>query len=155
MKRILLAVVLVAVATAPSVQATSRGEARAARDACFDPFEWASTGTTGIKACEKMAGCEVCAAESGAAYGLCTAYCEAMECDEAEPKASETACLKVKDEYIQVTGNPELPCEAAGGPQGGSCWSFVTCLDCLHEGLDCDLCVVDLEDLGCTNVCSP
>ena len=46
----------------------------------------------------------VCDAESGAAYGLCNAYCEAMDCDESDPQASDVACLKVMDRYIQITG---------------------------------------------------
>src|SRR6188472_1486691 len=29
----------------------------------------------------------VCDAETGAAYGLCTAYCEAMDCESADPRA--------------------------------------------------------------------
>jgi len=33
----------------------------------------------------------VCDHESGAAFGLCNAYCEAMDCDSANPQASATA----------------------------------------------------------------
>ena len=54
---------------------------------------------------------EACANETGAAYGLCNAYCEAMDCD-GEPEASATACSKVQDKYTQITGH-DLPCEAA------------------------------------------
>ena len=57
---------------------------------------------------------EACANETGAAYGLCNAYCEAMDCD-GEPEASATACSKVQDKYTQITGHG-LPCGAADCP---------------------------------------
>ncbi|HET9228866.1 MAG TPA: hypothetical protein VFR31_19460 [Thermoanaerobaculia bacterium] len=57
---------------------------------------------------------EACANENGAAYGLCNAYCEAMDCD-GEPEASATACSKVQDKYTQITGHG-LPCEVADCP---------------------------------------
>ncbi|MGD2063691.1 MAG: hypothetical protein PVF51_08940 [Nitrospirota bacterium] len=47
---------------------------------------------------------DVCASETGAAYGLCTAYCEAMDCDGVEPNANETACGKVYDNFVDRTG---------------------------------------------------
>ncbi len=60
----------------------------------------------------------VCDGETGAAYGLCNAYCEAMDCELAndsdpltEPHASATACTKVRDKFTNITGN-DLPCEA-------------------------------------------
>ena len=40
----------------------------------------------------------------GAAYGLCNAYCEAMDCD-GEPQASEKACEKVLVNYVKITGD--------------------------------------------------
>jgi len=53
---------------------------------------------------------EVCDVEVGAAYGLCTAYCEAMDCDSYEPKASEKACARVKANYEKKTGEVP-PCD--------------------------------------------
>lgn len=53
----------------------------------------------------------VCDSQIGAAYGLCTAYCEAMDCDSAAPQASPTACSRVRGNYERITGQP-LPCEA-------------------------------------------
>ncbi len=65
---------------------------------------------------------EDCALESGAAFGLCNAYCEAMDCDcptadnpECEPQASDRACTRVRDRFLQVTGR-ELPCDVAVDP---------------------------------------
>jgi len=52
----------------------------------------------------------VCDAETGAAYGLCTAYCEAMDCESADPHASATACGQVRSRFQKITGR-DLPCE--------------------------------------------
>jgi hypothetical protein len=52
----------------------------------------------------------VCDSESGSAYGLCTAYCEAMDCDYEQTSAAEMACLKVRDRFVQQTGR-DVPCE--------------------------------------------
>ena len=64
---------------------------------------------------------DVCDMESGAAFGLCNAYCEAMDCDLANdddpntaPAASTLACLKVYDNFMQLRGTAP-PCEAALG----------------------------------------
>ena len=56
----------------------------------------------------------VCAGESGAAFGLCNAYCEAMDCDSLDPLASERACNRVEDKFINITGR-DLPCIADFG----------------------------------------
>ena len=59
----------------------------------------------------------VCDMETGAAYGLCNAYCEAMDCELAndsnpgtEPKASDIACSKVRTKFQNVAGR-DVPCE--------------------------------------------
>jgi hypothetical protein len=52
----------------------------------------------------------VCDGESGAAYGLCNAYCEAMDCESADPHASATACNKVGSKFLSITGRA-VPCE--------------------------------------------
>lgn len=54
----------------------------------------------------------VCDDQSGAAYGLCTAYCEAMDCDSPAPHASATACSRVGSKFLQFTGNP-VPCDVS------------------------------------------
>jgi hypothetical protein len=51
----------------------------------------------------------VCDAESGAAYGLCNAYCQAMDCDSGTPNASEAACQKVANKFAQIAGRA-VPC---------------------------------------------
>ena len=50
-----------------------------------------------------------CEEESGAAYGLCNAYCEAMDCDSEQSSASDKACQKVQDRFMLKTGR-DLPC---------------------------------------------
>ncbi len=54
----------------------------------------------------------VCDAETGAAYGLCNAYCEAMDCESEAPSASATACDKVSTKFQTITGHA-LPCEVS------------------------------------------
>lgn len=59
----------------------------------------------------------VCDAQTGAAYGLCTAYCEAMDCDSPAPQASPTACSRVQQNFLRITGQPLpclIPCPCAG-----------------------------------------
>jgi hypothetical protein len=51
----------------------------------------------------------VCDGETGAAYGLCTAYCEAMDCDDPNVEAAPTACAAVRSNFMRKTGR-ELPC---------------------------------------------
>ncbi len=55
---------------------------------------------------------------SGGAWGLCNAYCEAMDChcfldDTCVPNASQNACDKVKERYTAKAGSVPLPCEQA------------------------------------------
>ena len=54
----------------------------------------------------------VCDLESGAAFGLCNAYCEAMDCDSESPNANEKACTNVKAKYTKLTGGT-LPCDVS------------------------------------------
>jgi hypothetical protein len=47
----------------------------------------------------------ICDNLTGAAYGLCTAYCEAMDCESPDPHASATACSRVGDHFQRITGS--------------------------------------------------
>jgi hypothetical protein len=51
----------------------------------------------------------VCDHETGAAFGLCNAYCEAMDCDSPNHRASVGACNSVRRNFERKTGRP-LPC---------------------------------------------
>lgn len=53
----------------------------------------------------------VCESESGAAYGLCVSYCEAMDCDGDDPLASDEACESVARNFKKLSGEESLPCE--------------------------------------------
>jgi len=57
-----------------------------------------------------------CDEVSGAAYGLCTAYCEIMDCDASHggPNASDSACQRLSDNFNRITGEG-LPCEETCG----------------------------------------
>jgi hypothetical protein len=46
---------------------------------------------------------------TGKVEGLCTAYCEAMDCDDADPQASEPACGRVFDNIIDALGGTPFP----------------------------------------------
>jgi hypothetical protein len=51
----------------------------------------------------------VCDNETGAAYGLCNAYCEAMDCTDPNQRASDQGCESVRENFERKTGRP-LPC---------------------------------------------
>lgn len=51
----------------------------------------------------------VCDSFTGAAFGLCNAGCEAMDCGDPGQSASETACDKVNAKFMKITGS-DLPC---------------------------------------------
>jgi len=58
----------------------------------------------------------VCDGEVGAAFGLCNAFCEAMDCDSDSPRASEQACDRVAATFTKLTGRDRLPCEQSMCP---------------------------------------
>lgn len=64
-----------------------------------------------------------CGNETGAAYGLCNAYCDAMDCDSDNPSASATACEKVRTRFQNVAGR-DLPCEVPDCPCNDPSVSF-------------------------------
>jgi hypothetical protein len=47
--------------------------------------------------------------ETGAAFGLCNAYCEAMDCTDPNQRASNRGCESVRENFEKHTGRP-LPC---------------------------------------------
>jgi hypothetical protein len=95
----------------------------------------------------------VCDMETGAAFGWCNAYCEAMDCELAndgdpltEPNASATACSKVRTKFQQQTGR-DMPCEVScpctDNPEMFPVWSFylageLTAFECAQDGQFCD-----------------
>lgn len=59
----------------------------------------------------------VCDILDGRAWGLCNAYCEAMDCDSAVPNANRQACDRVKGKFASL-GQGDLPCEPVICPCG-------------------------------------
>lgn len=57
----------------------------------------------------------VCSGLAAPAFGLCNAYCEAMDCHLAEPHASRKACDQVRKNFQRKTGS-DLPCESFACP---------------------------------------
>ena len=53
----------------------------------------------------------ICDGKTGAVWGLCVAYCEAMDCDYAFPHASEEACDHVLANYLKKANGELPPCE--------------------------------------------
>jgi hypothetical protein len=51
----------------------------------------------------------VCDNEQGAAYGLCTSYCEAKDCGDPNQRASNRGCESVRRNFERKTGRP-IPC---------------------------------------------
>lgn len=94
----------------------------------------------------------VCDDFLGAQYGLCVAYCEAMDCGDANQHASDQACDAVARNYLRITGEEINNC----AQEVQRC--FVRELDgglqCVFEGTT-DICVVGTwsnaqEDTECT-----
>ena len=67
----------------------------------------------------------ICDFEAGAAFGLCNAYCEAMDCDSDTPNANDSACQRVSDKFSQITGR-NVPCAEPCPPLGTPDGSYTT-----------------------------
>lgn len=53
---------------------------------------------------------------TGALKGLCNAYCEAMDCDSNDPRASARACERVRGNFLEASGDQEPPCVQVSCP---------------------------------------
>ena len=80
----------------------------------------------------------ICNDYNGAGFGLCNAYCEAMDCHcfddpDCEPAASQTACDKVASRFLKHEGfaiscvaAPACPClDSANWPYGDETWARI------------------------------
>ncbi len=66
---------------------------------------------------------DVCGDYTDDAWGLCNAFCTAMDCD-GESNASLQACWRVADNFMSATGGDSLPCIKSAAPtdtQAGGC----------------------------------
>ena len=63
----------------------------------------------------------VCDDLNGALYGLCVAYCEAMDCHLGDQLASDQACERVLTNYMTHSDGEMPPCHGPveGGEDGG------------------------------------
>jgi hypothetical protein len=103
-----------------------------------DVQAWMGTAGHGTPDGVPPSGETVCNGLIGDAHGLCTAYCEAMDCDSGAPQASQKACEKVRDNFIKHTGqNPPCDCPCVAQVPGfidalnGQSGSLLQC----NEGL--------------------
>jgi len=103
----------------------------------------------------------VCDGEFGRAFGLCSAYCEAMDCDLANdgdpntsPNASNTACGNIRDKYMRVTGE-DLPCEQSWvcpcADNGFADWDDLGKVGCTSFEVPCPECGTDYFGLAALN----
>src|SRR5512139_2884239 len=93
----------------------------------------------------------VCSGLSGAAFGLCNAYCEAQDCD-VHPRPS---CPVLRRNFEKITGSPVFPCDSRCGngvidrgedcdPPGSPCPDGELCADdCTCAGPICGNGVID------------
>ncbi len=78
----------------------------------FAPVSFAQTAD-GMTPAEEA----VCDELSGALYGLCVAYCEAMDCHLGDQFASDRACERVLTNYMTHSDGDMPPCH--GSVEGG------------------------------------
>ena len=48
--------------------------------------------------------CDIFQEVTGPAFGLCNAYCEAMDCGDPNQHAANMACQRVADNFFSLTG---------------------------------------------------
>jgi hypothetical protein len=61
----------------------------------------------------------VCEGLQGSAFGLCNSYCEALDCDSDNPKASQNACERVLVNFDEASGGAVMPCLVEPQPELG------------------------------------
>jgi hypothetical protein len=54
----------------------------------------------------------VCDVLEGNLFGTCNAYCEAMDCDSPDHKASDKACHNKLKKWTKIAGDVPIPCNA-------------------------------------------
>jgi hypothetical protein len=84
---------------------------------------------------------DVCDGLSGAAFGLCNAYCEATDCGDGVNYASFKACASLQKNWKKKTGLSEMPCDCADGE------TFIPGEGCLCG--DLLVRIIGFRSLGC------
>jgi len=72
----------------------------------------------------------VCEGETGALYGLCVSYCEAMDCGHPDQHADDRACNRVLDNYRDKSGGEDPPCGEEPHPTDTGGADDTGCVDC-------------------------
>lgn len=101
----------------------------------------------------------VCDELHGALRGLCNAYCEAMDCDDPDHRASDDACLQVLDSFDAKAEDGEtMPCLDQEQAEVGAC-HIDACTPGSAPGLpdapECEECVAsvcELDDFCCRGI---
>ena len=86
----------------------------------------------------------VCDVYSGAAFGLCNAYCEAMDCGHPEQAASPRACERVLSNFEKITGITDGELQMVGNC--GICVTDDDCADPLPLCVD-GMCSADITPI--------
>lgn len=110
----------------------------------------------------------VCDGLSGAAFGLCNAYCEATDCGDGVNNANDRACQSLRKNWKKHTGLDELPCECVEPfvfipGEGCSCGQDLIVRILEMRGLGCPTgqgsCVhevdIQIENLGSEDIVDP
>jgi len=97
--------------------------------------------TTAAKGPDRVTPAEeyVCDGHTGKAYGLCNAYCEAMDCDSPDRKASPKACAQTLANYQKLM-DVKPPCYAPVNAAACPCFGD---LDVLFNGTSSPSCSPD------------
>jgi hypothetical protein len=94
----------------------------------------------------------VCDGQEGKAFGLCNAYCEAMDCDtRMEPLP---ACDSVRDNFRRLTGQSRLPCDDWCPELVDATCSGNGTVEIGPDGCEVCLCFPDWSGPGCAT-CDP
>ena len=83
---------------------------------------------------------------TGAAFGLCNAYCEAQDCDILDPQRE--SCELLRENFERITGTWNFPCDCGNGVLEGDeeCEMGVACA---HSGQNCSACICDGGAVPC------
>lgn len=84
---------------------------------------------------------QVCDGLRGAEFGLCNAYCEAIDCDSRNRPTK--ACESLRDNYFELTGMTALPCDATCPDLPDPTCSEIGMIGSDEDG--CDICLCPPE----------
>lgn len=104
-----------------------------------------------------QAGSNCCDGLPDASWGLCDAYCEAMDCNGVSPKASSRACSRVLENFAAHSNEP-IPCAPVECPidvVGTYCPCNTSFVYCAAVPPDCPTGTVLATQYGCWKCVDP